>query len=234
MGNHLSSQKSFLPHIKEGTALRVSIPLKGITEKVRFPCFFDAATPPQFSLRFPLDSLDFDQVDSERPCTVMIDLAEQTVAVDADIVRFEPPCILHFQENESTTHTQTRNYFRVDATARVAASSVVPENMAREGESWRILGDTIDLSGSGLLCAFSEPLEKGTRVRIELTLPTQDMDVINALGHVVRCRKIEEGLYHAALHFDLIDSESQDKIMACCFELQRRYLRMRVSLERPI
>ncbi len=212
----------------------MAIPLKGNAEKVRFPCFFDEATPPKFSLRFPLDTLDFAQVDTERPCTLMIDLPEQTVAIDADMDRYDPPCILHCIEKDSTTHTQTRNYFRVDATARVAASSVVPENMAREGESWRMLGDTIDLSGSGLLCAFSDPLEKGTQVRIELTLPSQSMDVINALGHVVRCRKIEEGLYHAALHFDLIDSESQDKIMACCFELQRRYLRMRVSLERPL
>jgi len=201
---------------------------------VRFPCFFDKASSPNFSLRFSLDSLDFNQIDTERPCTLMIDLVEQTVAIDADIVLFEPPCVLHCTEKKSTAHTQTRNFFRVDATARVAASSVIPENMAREGESWRMLGDTIDLSGSGLLCAFSEPLEKGTKVRIELTLPSQDMDVINALGHVVRCRKIEDGLYHAALHFDLIDSESQDKIMACCFELQRRYLRMRVSLERPL
>ena len=161
---------------------------------------------------------------------VMIEYADQTVAVAADIRALDPPCMITFREKETITHTQTRNYFRVDATARVAASSVIPEAMAREGESWRILGDTIDLSGSGLLCAFSDPLEKGAKVRIELTLPSRDMDIIKALGHVVRCKKIEQGLYHAAIHFDVIDSESQDKIMACCFELQRRYLRMRVSL----
>ena len=43
--------------------------------------------------------------------------------------------------------------------------------------------------------------------------------------------KLKNHLYHIALHFDLIDSESQDKIMACCFELQRQHLRMRVRLE---
>jgi hypothetical protein len=229
----LPSQNSFFSTVKEGTAVKVSIPLKGITEKVRFPCFFRTTTPPEFSLSFPPDSLDFDQIDLSRDCTVMIDASEETISVAADICAVQPPCVLTLTARETVTHTQTRNYFRVDATARVAASSIIPEEMAREGESWRLLGDTIDLSGSGLLCAFGEPLEKGTRVRIELTLPSPDMDMIKAFGHVVRCRKIEEGLYHAALHFDMIDSESQDKIMACCFELQRRYLRMRVRLQRP-
>ncbi len=36
-----------------------------------------------------------------------------------------------------------------------------------------------------------------------------------------------------ALAFDAIDPESQDKIMACCFELQRRQLRMRVLVRNP-
>jgi hypothetical protein len=232
-GNALPSRNSFLSSIKEGTAVKVSIPLKGIAEKVRFPCFFGTTTPPEFTLTFPPDSLDFDRIDTLRDCMVMIDSMDQTTSIAADICALQPPCLVRLIAREAVTHTQTRNYFRVDATARVAASSVIPETLAREGEGWRLLGDTIDLSGSGLLCAFSEPLEKGTKVRIELTLPSPDMDMIKAFGHVVRCRKIEEGLYHTALHFDMIDSESQDKIMACCFELQRRYLRMRVRLQHP-
>ena len=38
---------------------------------------------------------------------------------------------------------------------------------------------------------------------------------------------------YVALAFDTIDPESQDKIMACCFELQRRQLRMRVLVRNP-
>lgn len=207
------------------------MPLKGAQEPVRYNCFFAAATPPEFTLTFPTDTLDFDQIDLGREWLITADFADQTVSVAAKVAKLEPPFQVTLIGKEPVTHTQTRNYFRVDATTRVAASSTVPETMARDNEHWRLLGDTIDLSGSGLLCAFSEPLEKGTKTWIELTLPTHDMDIIKGFGHVVRCRKIEEGLYHIALHFDVIDSESQDKIMACCFELQRRYLRMRVRLE---
>jgi hypothetical protein len=212
-------------------AVRAAVPLLGVTEKERLNCFYGKGEAPGFTLTFPYSTLAVEQVDTSKICMVMFDFFNQTIAVSATISAINEPSTLELVAKETVTHTHARNYFRVDAAARVAASPVVPEETAREEESWRLLGDTIDLSGSGLLCSFSEPLEKGIKVKIELTLPTRDMEVINALGHVVRCRKIEEHLYHIALHFDLIDSESQDKIMACCFELQRRYLRMRVRLE---
>lgn len=224
-------QNSFFLKAKAGLAIKASIPLKGVQEPVRCNCFFATAEPPEFSLDFPVDTLDFDQIDLNREWLITVDFAEQTVSMTAMVVKFASPFLVTLIGKEPVTHTQTRNYFRVDASTRVAASSTVPVTMAQDNEHWRLLGDTIDLSGSGLLCAFSEPLEKGTKTWIELTLPTRDMDIIKGFGHVVRCRKIEEGLYHIALHFDIIDSESQDKIMACCFELQRRYLRMRVRLE---
>lgn len=230
----MPTQNRFFLKAKAGLAIKASIPLKDVQEPVRYNCFFAAATPPEFSLSFASDTLDFDQIDLSREWLITADFAEQTVSVAAMVANLEPPCHVTLIGKEPVTHTQTRNYFRVDTSTRVAASSTVPEAMARDNEHWRLLGDTIDLSGSGLLCAFSEPLEKGTKSWIELTLPTRDMDIIKAFGHVVRCRKVEEGLYHIALHFDVIDSESQDKIMACCFELQRRYLRMRVRLENTV
>lgn len=211
--------------------MRAAVPLLGVTEKERVHCFFGKAAPPEFTLSFPYGALAFDQIDISRTCMVMIDMTDQTISVAADLNRIIDPWTLELTARESVAHTQTRSYFRVEASARVAASSVVPEAMADESDRWKLQGDTIDLSGSGLLCSFSEPLEKDKKVKIELALPTRGMDVIMALGHVARCRQIEKHLYHVALHFDMIDSESQDKIMACCFELQRRHLRMRVLLE---
>lgn len=222
---------SFLSTIKEGTAVRAAVPLLGVTEKERLNCFYGKGHAPGFTLSFPHGALAIDQVDTSRHCLVMFDFSNQTISVSATVDAISGPSTLALIAKETFTHTHARNFFRVDTATRVAASSLVPEEMGRPGESWRLLGDTIDLSGSGVLCSFSEPLEKGTKVKIELTLPTRDMAIIYALGHVVRCRKVEEYLYHTALHFDQIDSESQDKIMACCFELQRRYLRMRVRLE---
>jgi c-di-GMP-binding flagellar brake protein YcgR len=216
--------------IKDGAAVRAAVPLLGVEEKERLNCYFEKAAPPAFRLSFPYGTLAMEQVDTSRPCMVMIDFQDQALTVSADIHEIANPQTLELIARETVNHGQSRKYFRVDAATRVAASSALPEPIAPEGENWTLYGDTIDLSGSGLLCSFSEPIENGKKVRIELTLPIREMDVIKAFGHVVRCRKIEEHLYHVALHFDLIDSDSQDKIMACCFELQRKYLRMRVQI----
>ena len=223
---------NFLLNIKEGMAVRAVVPLLGLTDNDRLNCFYRKGEPPGFMLTFPDGVLAVDKVDTGRTCMVIFDFFDQTVSVATTIQAIKEPSSLELVARETTAHTQTRTFFRVDASTRVAASSVIPEEMAREGEgSWRLLGDTVDLSGSGLLCSFSEPLAKGVQVKIELTLPTQGMEIITAFGHVVRSRKIENHLYHIALHFDRIDAESQDKIMACCFELQRRHLRMRVRLQ---
>jgi len=206
------------------------MPLLGVSEKERLNCFYGKAVPPAFTLSFPNGTLAIDQVDTSRTCMVVIEFAEQTVSVSADISKIIDEQTLELTAQETVNHSQARSYFRVDANTKISASPITPEQTAEDGASWNLLGDTIDLSGSGLLCSFSEPIEKGKKVRIELTLPIRGMEVIDATGHVVRCRKLEENLYHVALHFDSIDSESQDKIMACCFELQRRNLRMRVQV----
>lgn len=223
-------QNSFFLNIKEGKAVRAAMPLLGVSEKERLNCFYGKAVPPAFTLSFPNGTLAIDQVDTSRTCMVVIEFAEQTVSVSADISKIIDEQTLELTAQETVNHSQARSYFRVDTNTKISASPITPEQTAEEGASWNLLGDTIDLSGSGLLCSFSEPIEKGKKLRIELTLPIRGMEVIDATGHVVRCRKLEENLYHVALHFDSIDSESQDKIMACCFELQRRNLRMRVQV----
>lgn len=221
---------SLFLNIKEGKAVRAAIPFIGVGEKERLHCFYGKAEPPAFNLSFPFGTLSTDQVDTSRTCMVIIDFADQTVAISADISKIKDDQTLELIAHETFNHSQSRGFFRVDANTKVSASIVIPEDMAEERANWILSGDTLDLSGSGLLCSFSEPIEIAKKVHIELTLPIRDMEEISALGHVVRCRKVGENFYHVALHFDSIDSESQDKIMACCFELQRRHLRMRVQV----
>ncbi|QQG65995.1 PilZ domain-containing protein [Desulfobulbus oligotrophicus] len=230
-GTPLPLLTNFLSTVKDGTAVRAAIPLVGIATEEKVYCFYTKGELPNFILSFPDSTFSAEQVDSSRSCLVHFEFTNQTVSITATIHSVVSNSALELTAKATVTHAHARNYFRVDAATPIAASSVAQEAVVSEEESWRLLGDTIDLSGSGVLCSFHEPLEPHTRARIELTLPARGTEVIIALGHVVRCRKIKEHFYHIALHFDVIDTESQDKIMACCFELQRRYLRMRVRLE---
>ncbi len=212
--------------------MRAAIPLIGAAERERFDCTYGRAEPPTFFLSFPLGILAVEQIDPTRTCLVIVDSEEQALAISADILGSRDANTLELRARDVANHSQSRNFFRVDASTRVAASSVIPEELARKGENWRLLGDTLDLSGSGLLCSFGAPIEEGKKVKIDLTLPTSSLETITAIGHVVRCKRIGEELYHVGLQFDSIDSESQDKIMACCFEIQRQGLRMRVKVRK--
>lgn len=204
----------------------------GVVERERFNCTYGRANSPAFFLSFPIGILAVDHIDTSRTCMVVVDLGDQSLAISAEILGVKDSNTLELIVKDVISHTQSRNFFRVDASTRVAASSIVLKELAQEGENWRFFGYTLDLSGSGLLCSFNVPIEQGTKVMIELTLPTGSMETITALGHVVRCKKIGEELYHVGLHFDSIDSDSQDKIMACCFEIQRQGLRMQVNVRK--
>ena len=185
---------------------------------------------PYLELLFPPDAWNARDLKLGSDCTLIVDHNGRPINLVARLDSVVNDRRLSFTAREPLSPESLRDYFRVSISIPIEASYVagLKEINAR---SWKLSGTTLDMSGSGALCSFSEPLEKDTQARIELTLPTREMEVITAFGHVVRCRKIKEHLYHIALHFDAIDSESQDKIMACCFELQRRYLRMRVRLE---
>ena len=229
----MPSQNSCALELKPQTALRADVPLTGAVERERLPCFSGQAEPPALVLHFPPATLAPERIDTSRTCLVTVDLGERTAVLTTRLVAVRDEQTLDCVIEQIDWHSQARGYFRVAANTRVAASSVIPEELAREGETWRLLGDTIDLSGSGLLCSFNAPIEEGRRVRIELTLPAGPMDLITAYGHVVRCQQVGAETFQVALHFDVIDPESQDKIMACCFELQRRQLRMRVLVSNP-
>lgn len=227
----MPSLDTFFQTIKDGMAVRASVPLVGTAKHERWHCFYGKGAAPNFFLSFPDGSLQEERVDKDRTCLVAFDFPNQTISVTAAIHEIDAPHSMELIAKDTVTHSHNRNFFRMDASTPVAAFACSDASEEEETLQWRMDGDTIDLSGGGLLCSFSEPLPQGTTIKIELTLPTRNMEVITAQGHVVRCSKINEELYHIAIHFDLIDSENQDKIMACCFELQRRYLRMRVRLE---
>ena len=75
--------------MKEGKAVRVEIPFIGVGEKERLHCFYGKAEPPTFNLSFPFGTLSTYQVDTSRTCMVVIDFADQTIAVSADISKIK-------------------------------------------------------------------------------------------------------------------------------------------------
>ena len=225
------SLDSLFSKIEDGKAVRIDLPIHDEMEKRRISCVYHAATPPRFALLFTPGSLPVDRIDPHRKCSVLIDIAGQNITLAADIEEIDDSQTLLLIARDVINHQQMREYFRVDVSTPVTAAPLLPGGAADDDTTWCLTGETIDVSGSGLLAAFPEPLEKDRQVRMDLVLPTGGGEVVRMVGHVVRTKKIRKGRYHVALHFDLIDSDTRDRIMACCFDIQRKHLRLRVQVK---
>lgn len=223
--------KKFLEKIPDNAATRVAIPLRGQVEEMRINAFYRKGDAPGFFLVFPDDDFHLDAVDTARTSTVTFANGDQSTTVLSSITGLSNMRTLALKGQEIISRSQLRSYFRVDAAITVRLALPGAKKTNKKKSAWDITGDTIDLSGSGLMCSIDTPLAEEQQVKIELTLPGKKTQTAIAYGSVVRCRQVDEKEYHVALQFDMIDEENRDKIIAYCFELQRQYLKMRAKLK---
>ena len=105
------------------------------------------------------------------------------------------------------------------------------ELFSDSNEAWSAKGRTIDISGSGILAIFDEEPQADRQVKLEITVPSIEPETIKILAHQVRKQQLHDGRFEVAYHFDDISTEDRDKIIGCCLEIQRRFLRLKVRLE---
>lgn len=219
--------------IQTGKAVRIALPMTDTMEKERVSCVYQEDQPPEFSLLFTPGSLPAERIDKNRKAAILLDISGQGISLTADIEKITNGQTLHLIAREVISHEQLRDYFRVDVSTLLVARPVLPESKQTNGEEWTLSGETVDVSGSGLLAMLPKPIDQDKPVRVELVLPTGDAKTVQTIAHVVRTKKITDNQYHIALHFDKIASEDRDRIMACCFEIQRKHLRLKVRVKHP-
>ncbi len=200
-------------------------------EKERISCVYQQGEQPAFSLLFTPGSLQAERIDKDRKAVVLLDLSGKSISLAADIEKILGTQTLRLIAQDVISHEQLRDYFRVDISAPLVARPALPETILSDENVWMVSGETIDVSGNGILAMFDSPIDQDSPVRIELVLPTGDAKTLQAVAHVVRTKKISDNQYHIALHFDHINSEDRDRIMACCFEIQRKHLRLKVQVK---
>jgi len=218
--------------IQTGKAVRIALPVTGIMEKQRVGCVYQEKKPPEFLLLFNPGALPT-EIDTNRKAAVLLDISGRSISLATDIKQIVNRQTLHLVAQEVINHEQLRDYFRVDVTAPLVARPALPEKNLTMEEEWSLSGETVDVSGSGLLALFPAPINQDKPVRVDLILPTGDVQPIRIIAHVVRSRKITDDQYQVALHFDQIKSEDRDRIMASCFEIQRKHLRLKVQVKNP-
>ncbi len=227
----MSSDANILQSIPKGKPVRIFLPLLNRPDRVRAQCLYQKTEPPKFSLIFKPGLLPVDEIDIAKPCIISIDMGGPTVSLEAMIQKVANRQTLQMIVQKSSSHEQMREFFRVDTTTSVISKSFHTELFNDKNEPWSATGQTVDISGSGILAIFDKKPEDDRQVRLEITIPSLETGTIKVLAHQVRVQQLHDGRYEVAYHFDDIKTEDRDAIIGCCLVIQRKMLRLKINVK---
>jgi hypothetical protein len=227
----MTTTKHILDDIPDSKPVRVFLPLKNGGERYRIQGIYQKSASPVFSLLFKPGSLPKENIDVTTPCIINIDMGGPSISLEANISKIVNSQQIILTAIKSMSHEQMREFFRVDTVTGVIGRSFLPEAKANTGKEWVLRGETIDISGSGILAIFSEKPPQDKYIRLEITLPTDIPEVVSVLARPIRTVKTTDNQYDVAYHFEEITTEDRDKIIGCCLEIQRKLLRLKVNVK---
>ncbi|WP_456384409.1 PilZ domain-containing protein [Desulfolithobacter sp.] len=217
-----------IDEIRDSSTVIIDLPLNG-GERKRLTCVFKRKESPAFQLVFPPNVLPLDSIDSTASCRLSINQSNEPITLMAKIDEIEEDRILHLTGQEPIKPELLREYFRVSLRSKIIAS-YQPGPKEIRSKPWKMEGETIDLSGGGVLALFPGKPENSKNIRLQIDLPTQAEPAI-CMAEVVRTYRMRKNKYQAALHFTDIEQKTRDQIISCCLQEQRRQLREKIRVE---
>ena len=97
---------------------------------------------------------------------------------------------------KTVTQAQKRQFFRVDTEVAVDLQHY------SDNQAAAMVGESINISGSGILVSFPGSLEKKKGIWLEIELQEPHNRDIRCICHVVRVSKGYAGDHQVAFHFD--------------------------------
>jgi c-di-GMP-binding flagellar brake protein YcgR len=221
--------KEIVNTIQDSANVLVDIPMKTNTHK-RLNSIYIKTEPPGFKLIFPPNSLpQTDEIDHQGTCKLSINKQDSEVILAANIDQIEGDRTLHLIAREPLKAEVLREYFRVTIRSPIHAHY---ENERKEvaPHTSDLNGETVDLSGGGVLALLPQnPLNKNN-ILLEIILP-DNSGPVEILAHVVRVQRLKKTKYQVAFQFDKVDAKTQDRIIACCMQQQRKQLRDKIRVD---
>lgn len=226
----MSMSENILDQIANGKPVRIFIPLIDRPDRIRAQCIYQQSISPQFTLIFKPGVLPVEEVDTAKSAIINVDMGGPTISLEANILKISNSQTLEMLIQKTINHEQMREFFRVDAVTDVISNSFETAVFGdKEQES--VAGKTVDISGSGILALFEDMPPQTEHIKLEISLPGEDLDTINIFAHQVRIQKLHDGRFEAAYHFDDISDEDRDSIIGTCLVLQRKMLRLKVQVK---
>jgi len=174
---------------------------------------------PTVELVFPPNSWEESNLSLGSECTLSIEHDGRDINILASLDKVTSDRRLQCTANEPISLESLREYFRVLINLPLEARYIAGPKEVK-AKTWKMVGTTIDLSGSGVLALFSEK----PATQLVITMPEDDSSIV-CLADVVRTYRLRKNRYQVAFHFEVVSSKTRDQIISCCLQEQRRQLR---------
>lgn len=196
-------------------------------DEIFLDCVYKEDIAPHFFLAFPPKVIP-DNLDLSRSVPIALKGAQPPLTINANIEDIHGDRTLYLMATEALDPTTLREFFRVDLNTKIIAS-FEPFDVDDKDNSWEITGETIDVSGTGILAIFNKELKNKQDIRLDIYLDYYN-DYIKCEAHIVKMTRLRKEKYRVAFHIDKISPKDRDKIITCCLHEQRKLLRDRVQI----
>jgi hypothetical protein len=229
--NMLSAKNDFLHKIPDAKPVRIFLPMKDNHARHSVHGVYHNSVIPFFDLHFDQGVLPVNSINCKKTCILSINIDGSTTFFEAKISKIKDLQNLVLTALRQVSPEQMREFFRVEVITSVIGESMQPQLIGDICDDLIIAGQTIDISASGIFASFPKKPPAEQQIRLKITLPTQENEIISVIAHPVRIVKISEKQYDAAFHFDKISAVDRDKIIECCLVIQRRLLRLKIKVK---
>ncbi len=214
-----------LEKLNDNASVVVDIPSTK-EEDLRCKAMLIKRESPLLELLFPPDSWTTTDLKFGANCNLVVDHKGTSVNLIARLDSAVGDRRLHFTAREPVAPEALRDFFRVSINATIEASYIAGPQEVRV-HSWKMLGTTIDLSGSGVLALFPEKPPSNNRIQLIITT-SADAPPLVLLANVVRSYRLRKNRYQVAFHFETLTEKNRDQLLSFCLQEERRQLRENV------
>lgn len=181
---------------------------------------------PLLELLFPPNSWTEPDLKIGSYCNLVVEHRGQSVNLIARLDSIVNNRRLHFIAREPVAPEALRDFFRVAVNTQIEASYIAGPQEVRV-QTWKMVGTTIDLSGSGVLALFAEKPPSSNRIQLIISMPDDEVPIV-CLANVVRCYRLRKSRYQVAFHFENVTAKTRDQLISFCLQEERRQLRENV------
>ncbi len=216
---------SALDHLKEYRVIQITLPRQDAESSV-VDCVALAKDPPHFEVTFLPNQLQAETLDEQaKDYRISFSTPNGVIQnITAEVVEILSDNKLQLRMLETSSQTQKRAYFRVDASLSVSYWPIDAE----DGNAQSIQAP-VNLSGGGMRIPVKEAMPDGSKVGLEIILDVPQPRVIECMAVVVRSFSLG-GETQLALRFIDIEEDDRDALVAYCFAEQRKQLRLKVHM----